>query len=66
MKKINETRKKTRQIQELQEKNDETFKRRLIDQQKREMMDEREKRMLQEKRMKSQKDVRVRTTEIQQ
>jgi hypothetical protein len=56
VKKIQETRKKTKEIQELQERNDEKYRSRLLQVEKIKIGEENQRRSLLESRMKSSQD----------
>ena len=66
IKKIADTRKKTNEIKQHMNKNDDEYRRKLIDMEKSKLSEEMSKRSVLESKMKSQKDFKIRATEIQQ
>ena len=66
IKKISDTKKKAYEIRQNMAKNDDDYKRRLLDAERSKIFDEMSKRSILESKMKVQKDFKIRANEIQQ
>ncbi len=66
IKKISETKKKAYEIRQNMAKNDDDYKRRLLDAERSKILDEMSKRSILESKMKVQKEFKIRANEIQQ
>lgn len=66
IKKIADTRKKTQEIKQHMNKSDEEYRRKILEMEKSKIQDEVSKKSVLESKMKSQKDFKIRATEIQQ
>ena len=66
IKKIADTRKKTQEIKQHMNKSDEEYRRKILEMEKSKIQEEVSKKSVLESKMKSQKDFKIRATEIQQ
>ena len=66
VKKIADTRKKTQEIKQHMNKSDEEYRRKILEMEKSKIQEEVSKKSVLESKMKSQKDFKIRATEIQQ